>query len=864
MSRYFTGCLLFHLSALAAVPGVAQTCTVSVSEAELTDGKQVVGTVPKGTQLYSSQQQGNWLRCINPETLEPAWIAATDVTVRPIKRADADQLLQQRSRVVDLANQSSALPSDLAAVKTWMQQTEGVFGSIHPSTVRAIQLTGLVAANSRNLSEGRQLLEQSIQRANLVYGKDTSEVAEIHLDLAYLLADMSLLADAARQAKAAAVMRANLFGADHPDTMEAFLPLAEAMESISDDQAAFDLYQKVFASYKASYGTQDERTLKVGGRLADAAARLGRTQLARQTQQEILDVLKSMGKPERRWIARIELKLRFLDLNLDNESEIRDFLVKTEQFAKQMPEDAAFASALARQLVSSLFSTGDTDAAFDVIDHEMQQLRQSLRVDLWGLDEATQLAYLRYAASGPFFEATDAAWRFRQSPQVMERSSEWLLNGKALVREVNAVRTGFRNDTDKRRRWIEQPSVGLDEFRAALPKDSVFVDLLRLPLSEDDGSEHYVAWLTPQSGRQQIIPLGRADETDRLIVRFLESLQRTAMKCSTDGEDVAFAEMLPDLRKLSERLWHPIERSVTSQTILMAPDSQTWLVPWGALLNQNGRFAIEDYLFQFHVSGREIARSQGVSATNTPVIFANPDFGEAREKQSASDLRSGELADRIPSVNPLENTLQEAAAARIALEDLTGNSVSVLLAGQAMERKFKDLESPSVILMSTHGFLLPNDILSEAADPLLRCGLLLANANRHTDHTLLEDDGVLTALEVMATDLSDTQLVVLSACDTGVGEIAAVEGVNGLRSAFRLAGVSCVVSTLWPIHDRETTYLMKDFFQDLTNSGSAAEALQQAQQKRISRHRERYGAAHPFFWAAFTATGHMTTESLAR
>lgn len=860
MKQCVAGYFFLHLLASLAT---AQTYVVSVPNADLTDGNKIVGAVRQGTQLYAHAQEGAFLSCINPETREPAWISKTDVMRRDISQSQADRLLEQRKRVTTLVNRGAASQADLAAVRSWMNETESVFGPVHPDTVRAIQLTGLIAADSRNLSEGRQFLQRAIDRAGLVFGKDSEEAAELHVDLAYLLSDMSLLADSARQAKAAAIIRANLFGGTHPKTMEPFLPLAQAMESISDDGAALGYYQKVYDSYEASYGAADQRSLKVAGRLADVAARLGRMDFARRFQSEILDALKSSEDPDQRWIGRIELKLKFIDLDFTQDSAIRAFLAQTEQFAEQQPADAGFASNLARQLVASLLSSGRTDAAFDVVDREMQLLRRKLRIDLWGLDEETQLAYLSYTAGQPFLEALDTAFRYRQKSEVVERSSEWLLNGKGLVREVNTVRSGYRHNVGKRQQWINQPYVSLREFRSALPQDSVFVDILQLPLSESQGIDHYVAWLTPKSGAQQVVDLGQADEIDEQISGLLKLLRETAMRCAKDGEDVAFARMLPALRELSDQLWGPIEDAVSEQKILLSPDGQTWLVPWSALLSHTGRFVIEDIQLQFHVSGREVVSEAAKVVAGRSVIFANPDFGEAPTGLSP-DLRASESVGRIPPVNALENTIQEAAAARQTLVELTQQDVDVLLGANALEEAFKNLKGPSVVLLSTHGFFLQPDNLSAAADPLLHCGLLLAHANQHKDHTALNNDGVLTAVEVMGTDLTGTDLVVLSACETGIGSLSAAEGVTGLRSAFRLAGASCVVSTLWPIHDRETAYLIRDFFQALQNSSTASEALQRAQQQRITQHRERYGASHPFFWAAFTVTGHMSPDVLAQ
>jgi CHAT domain-containing protein len=175
--------------------------------------------------------------------------------------------------------------------------------------------------------------------------------------------------------------------------------------------------------------------------------------------------------------------------------------------------------------------------------------------------------------------------------------------------------------------------------------------------------------------------------------------------------------------------------------------------------------------------------------------------------------------------------------------------------------------------VATHGFFAPPSLRSALAaggergrHPGLLSGLALAGAN--VPATADGDDGILTALEVAALDLSDVEVAVLSACETGLGEVAAGEGVMGLQRAFQVAGARTTVTSLWKVPDVATQLLMQRFYENLWDKGMGKlEALRQAQlwlmreggQRGVmlpeeSRETE---SKHlpPYFWAAFVLSG---------
>ena len=182
---------------------------------------------------------------------------------------------------------------------------------------------------------------------------------------------------------------------------------------------------------------------------------------------------------------------------------------------------------------------------------------------------------------------------------------------------------------------------------------------------------------------------------------------------------------------------------------------------------------------------------------------------------------------------------------------------------QATEEKFKSLSgaSPTFIHLATHGFFLPDpekkkregvsadsrNSFTLANDPLLRSGIILAGANRVWSGLAPvegREDGVVTAYEISQLDLSTTNLVVLSACETALGDVRGNDGVFGLQRAFKLAGVKNMILSLWSVPDKETAELMCAFYKYYLQGRPIKMAFALAQHDMRVRYK-------PYFWAAF-------------
>jgi CHAT domain-containing protein len=230
---------------------------------------------------------------------------------------------------------------------------------------------------------------------------------------------------------------------------------------------------------------------------------------------------------------------------------------------------------------------------------------------------------------------------------------------------------------------------------------------------------------------------------------------------------------------------------------------------------------------------------------------------------TASSSRGNQRAADLSTLifGPLAGTAEEAQEIANQVKDAI-----VLTGSEATENALKRLQGPRILHIATHGFFLQDTnatpgfwgttpfsdrgstATAKLSDPLLRSGLALAGFNQRQSGA---EDGVLTALEAASLDLSGTQLVVLSACETGVGQASNGEGVYGLRRAFVMAGAQTQILSLWRVDDLATKDLMVSYYERLQAHQGRSAGLRDVQITMLKS--ETY--QHPYYWAAFIPSG---------
>ncbi|MES2133197.1 MAG: CHAT domain-containing protein [Bacteroidota bacterium] len=251
------------------------------------------------------------------------------------------------------------------------------------------------------------------------------------------------------------------------------------------------------------------------------------------------------------------------------------------------------------------------------------------------------------------------------------------------------------------------------------------------------------------------------------------------------------------------------------------------------------------------------------NTNHTAALFGFPDYelkATIQNNANANTIATRAVFTDLPELPGTKKETEDIAAL------LTSKNwkANLLLAQYATEEEIKKLESPAILHIATHGFFLPDEdtgdektlgFSTEQArqNPLLRSGLLMAGASAPKNNALLkQDDGILTAYEASLLNLQNTDLVTLSACETGLGELVNGQGVYGLQRAFLTAGAKSIVMSLWVVDDNATQELMTGFYQNYLQNDPANTKRKSLRKAQLALKKQ---YPHPYYWGAFVLIG---------
>lgn len=440
-----------------------------------------------------------------------------------------------------------------------------------------------------------------------------------------------------------------------------------------------------------------------------------------------------------------------------------------------------------------------------------------------GTNEALKTAYLQWLETK---ENLNLAYQLSK-----EELAEDKINMDSLLKRADELERELSQKSAVFKESTETKPITFQDIQKLLKPTEAAIEIVEINEYKNGftGEAGYVALVLTAADIKQV-SLGDAQTIQQAINDFREKT------INQKPENEAYA-----------LTWKPVDGLLKGiSKIYLSLDGAFHQLSVNALKDVNNVYLVDKYNIQFVGNTRDVP---GLKSTeNNPLkpttafLVGNPLYG-----------KSGAL-EQLPGTEiEVKNITKLLTTAKVKATALYGVN--------ATETKVKAINSPSILHIATHGYFLADlskmqttkvlgiDISAAKENPLLRSGLLLANCDNVFDENFRpspnSENGILTAFEAISLNLDKTDLVVLSACETGLGSVKQGEGVYGLQRAFLIAGARSIIMSLWSVSDEATMRLMTLFYTNYAKTGNKSQAFSEAIKQLKLKYKQ------PFYWSAF-------------
>ena len=778
---------------------------------------------------------------------------------------------------------------------------EKAFGPEH--SVVAVSLSNLAAfyQTQGRYAEAELLFKRSLAIDEKALGPDHPDVASSLTDLALVYRLEGRLAEAEPLYNRALAIREKILGPDHPEVATTLQNVAELYDVQGRYAEAESVQKRSLAIFEKNFGPDHTSVAGALNDLGEIYHNQGRYAEAESLLRRSLAIDQKMFGPDHPTVALDLENLAALSQIQGRSAEAEEFFERALQnISRQFQKSFQYMSEMERlEFLSQMEGVFPEYFSFCLMKNDEQPALAGRMYDLllWekGLvalsvgtlqakirndgDESVQKMYVQLVAAKTQYARLAglpgkdlSAWKKELddlSKQSNDLEEQLARRVPALGEEGHLANASWRG------------------VRDILKNSEAAVEFVRFRYFDGKtwtSKAFYVALVVkPGDASPALVNLGEAKDLEGTqLQNYRAAVMTRGVQLETPGQ----ASGVETYRGF----WEPLERYLAGvKRVYVSPDGVLNEIPLGILPDESGRLLEEKYEVRLVSSTRDLlqdARERANTTEKTAVLIGNPEFDLTVAAQREAVAQLGKSAQQpfvltaLPAARatrsrdlssaklpPLPGTEAEIEAVQQELK-IAGWPAQVYVGSRAIKEALTRVRSPRLLHIATHGFFetdqqlrtqsAPPGISVTIDDPMLRSGLYFAGADRTlAGQSSPEglDDGVLTAYEASTLDLHGTELVILSACATGLGEVTNGEGVFGLRRAFQIAGARYVVMSLWEVPDRETQELIKDFLGSWLAGREIHAAFAEAQEHERAMVRSRYHADVPFYWGAFILVG---------
>ena len=822
-------------------------------------------------------------------------------------KAEVDALYQKwramhkQGRYVEALNYSKEL----------VPAGEKAFGKDHPNVAIFLDNLAQEYVNLGDYTKAEPICKRSLAIREKVLGPEHPAVSSSLNNLAILYEILGNYAKAESLHKRALANTEKVLGPEHPDVTPSLNNLAHLYYNLGDYTKAVPLLKRSLAIREKAFGPEHSSVSTSLNNLARMYHSLGDYTKAESLYIRSLAIREKAIGPEHPSMSTSLNNLAWLYAASDNFSRAHDLVKKAQQIDDKLIDQVMGFTNEAQKMKFLSIISGNLHVFISLVNQYLSSnlLARKDAIDVWLKRKGVILqAQKRFQEALIYSDDPEVVNAFQALAKTRARLSQIAFRGPG--KEGVETYKKWVTDLEARKGRLEarlsqlshafavQKKIAMADSETvamALPKDSALLEFARIKRFNFKAKGKEKQWLAPRylvfvlhagkGDRVGMIDLGDAINIDKAIAEFKKEISNT--------KKIRGTGVIEASRKIYDLVFAKIKKELGDvKNIFISPDGNLNLIPFEVLQSSRGRFLTEDFTFNYLAAGRDVLRFGEIKEKgNISLLIGDPDFDlENTDKDSTitrlalrrkSEIDPNQSMDmRGFQFTRIPGTREEVQA----IYDFFGDKQAELyIDKEALEEVLYSRDAPSILHIATHGFFLRDlelaDIASESLDrgivvhplnapsasgkkakmnnPLLLSGIVLAGANNAIQSGDTErSDGIVTAEKILGLRLRGTDMVVLSACDTGLGEVKAGEGVYGLRRAFLQAGTRSLVMSLWSVPDVETKELMVEFYKNIkSRKMNRCKALRLAALREMKIVEERYGTDNPLFWGAFIFLG---------
>ena len=821
---------------------------------------------------------------------EPLYVRSLRITEKALGK-DHPDVATSLNNLAELYRDTGRYAEAEPLYQQALQIQEKALGKEHPDLAQSLNNLALLYKATGRYAEAEPLLQRALEINEKALGKEHPHVAQSLNNLAQLYWATGRYAEAEPLQKRALAIWEKALGKEHPHVATSLNNLALLYEATGRYAEAEPLHKRALEIREKALGNEHPDVAQSLNNLAMLYKATGRYAEAEPLLQRSLQIWeKALGK-EHPDVARSLNNLAFLSASLGRHPQAHSLFLRSLSIQDGNREDA-FLLLSERQKLAYMEERRGRLHAF--LSHTSQYLSSdpsapSEALDAWlrwkGAVMEAQGRYLEavYASADPQIDRKlKELTALRRDLAQLQRSRPEKLSWedyRARMRELTAQKEAREAELSRLSQdfALEKLAGKADVKRIAslLPPDCLYLDFAKIDVFDFKeskfGQPRYLAFvlLPSPAPHVKLLDLGEPERIEAHLLAYRQEMDKAKSGQMPDPQ-----VLQREAKALYALVFQPFQPFLKGRgKLFLSPDGDLHLVPFEVLMGPEGRYLMEEYRISYIGAGRDIVRfTDPTSPKPHALLFADPDYNlglPQREKvlqelQVQETIRGAVTRDGSQLwFRPLPGTDKEAQEIEKALKEAFPWKVDRYQRERALEEILLSADSPQVLHLATHGYFLPDEArkMPERAlsleketlpdpgieNPMLRSGLALAGANASLKQG--GDQGLVSAEKILGLRLKGTGLVVLSACETGLGEVKSGEGVFGLQRAFILSGAQTLIMSLWSVPSAETTELMGNFYRLLSQGKPKAEALRQA--KLALKEKK----PNPFFWGAFVLVG---------